>query len=127
MESAERLAVQQQARRRVGASILRRCPCGGIVCCNGLFDSAYLQLVNDFASDAQVATLARVQLGTSTSYEPEQSNEVHRQEFRIAEKQHLWLLVEAVHSCTAVPPEGRSGLPTRAHPQVAGLPPLAHA
>jgi hypothetical protein len=37
-ESAERLAVQLQARRRAGATILHRCPCGGIVC-NGLFDS----------------------------------------------------------------------------------------
>jgi len=55
-ESVQRLAVQQQARRRVGVSILHRCPCGGIACCNGLFDSAYLQLVNDFASDAQTAT-----------------------------------------------------------------------
>lgn len=28
--SVQRLAVQQQARRRVGVSILHRCPCGGI-------------------------------------------------------------------------------------------------
>lgn len=48
-------------------------------------DSAYLQLVNELASEAQTATLAKLQLGTSTSYEPEQSNEVHRQELRIAE------------------------------------------
>ena len=34
----ERLAVQLQARRRAGLSILHRCPCGGIVSCNGLFD-----------------------------------------------------------------------------------------
>ena len=35
MLSAERLAVQQQARRRAGASMLHRCPGGGIDCCNG--------------------------------------------------------------------------------------------
>ena len=39
--SVERFAVQQQARRRVGFSILHRCPCGGIVCCNGLFGGTF--------------------------------------------------------------------------------------
>ena len=52
---------------------------------NGLFDSAYLQLVNEVASDAQTATLARLQLGTSTSYDPEQAKDVHRQELRLEE------------------------------------------
>ena len=37
--TVERCAVQLQARRRVGASILHRCPCGGIVSCNGRFDT----------------------------------------------------------------------------------------
>ena len=33
--SVQCLAVQLQARRRVGATIVRRCPCGGIAICNG--------------------------------------------------------------------------------------------
>ena len=35
LSSVERLAVQLQARRRVGLSILHPCPCGGIASCNG--------------------------------------------------------------------------------------------
>ena len=38
----QRLAVQLQARRRVGLSILHQCPCGGIDSCNGMLDSALL-------------------------------------------------------------------------------------
>jgi hypothetical protein len=37
--SAQRLAVQLRARRRVGTSMILRCPCGGIVSCNGMFGS----------------------------------------------------------------------------------------
>jgi hypothetical protein len=52
----ERLAVQQQARRRVGPAILHRCPCGGIVCCNGMFDSpAHCE-----QSDGMVAVILRI-------------------------------------------------------------------
>jgi hypothetical protein len=35
-KSAERLAVQRCGRRRAGTAILRRCPCGDHIRCNGL-------------------------------------------------------------------------------------------
>jgi len=38
--SVERFAVQLQARRRVGPSILHRCPSGGIVSCNGFMPAS---------------------------------------------------------------------------------------
>jgi hypothetical protein len=45
--SAERSAVQLQARRRVGLSILHRCPCGGIDSCNGMLNQAAGAAVSD--------------------------------------------------------------------------------
>jgi len=38
-QAAERLAVQLQARRRVGLTILHRFLCGGIDSCNGMLDA----------------------------------------------------------------------------------------
>jgi hypothetical protein len=57
----ERFAVQQQARRRVGVSILHRCPCGGIVCCNGLLAGAPMFPVAQRKPDPTFTTLKLLQ------------------------------------------------------------------
>ena len=41
MASGQRFAVQLQARRRTGFSMILQSPCGGIASCNGMFDSAW--------------------------------------------------------------------------------------
>ena len=61
----QRLAVQLQARRRFGLSMILRCLCGGIVSCNGLLASGpgtrnVLALPQDWRSNAFQREVDRV-------------------------------------------------------------------